>query len=116
MFGAVAKTYYAEKAGIDPRKIVVVSVMPCTAKKYEAQRPEMDGAYDYWKSKLNLSANDRFFDVDYVLTTRELSRMFKQAGVDFSRLPEEQFDNPLGESTGAAVIFGATGGVMEAQK
>jgi iron-only hydrogenase group A len=114
MFGAVAKTYYAEKAGIDPRKIVVVSVMPCTAKKYEAQRPEMDGAYDYWKSKLNLSANDRFFDVDYVLTTRELSRMFKQAGVDFSRLPEEQFDNPLGESTGAAVIFGATGGVMEA--
>jgi iron-only hydrogenase group A len=114
MFGAIAKTYYAEQTGIDPRNIVVVSVMPCTAKKYEAQRPEMDGAFDYWKEKMHLSANDRFYDVDYVLTTRELSRMFKQTGIEFSFLPEEDFDNPLGTSTGAAVIFGATGGVMEA--
>lgn len=114
MFGAIAKTYYAEQTGIDPRNIVVVSVMPCTAKKYEAQRPEMDGAFDYWKEKMHLSANDRFYDVDYVLTTRELSRMFKQTGIEFNFLPEEDFDNPLGTSTGAAVIFGATGGVMEA--
>lgn len=114
MFGAIAKTYYAEQTGIDPRDIVVVSVMPCTAKKYEAKRPEMDGAFDYWKEKMQLSANDRFYDVDYVLTTRELSRMFKESGVDFGHLPAEDFDNPLGTSTGAGVIFGATGGVMEA--
>ncbi|MDD3320186.1 MAG: NADH-dependent [FeFe] hydrogenase, group A6 [Paludibacter sp.] len=114
MFGAIAKTYYAEKTGIDPRDIVVVSIMPCTAKKYEAKRPEMDGAFDYWKEKLQLSDNELFYDVDYVLTTRELSRMFKEIGVDFAHLPEESFDHPLGESTGAAVIFGATGGVMEA--
>lgn len=114
MFGAVAKTYYAEKTGLDPRNIVVVSVMPCTAKKYEAKRPEMDGAFEYWKDKLSLTGNDRFFDVDAVLTTRELSRMFRETGVDFSHLPVEEFDNPLGTSTGAAVIFGATGGVMEA--
>jgi iron-only hydrogenase group A len=114
MFGAIAKTYYAEKTGIDPRNIVVVSVMPCTAKKYEAKRPEMDGAFGYWKEKMHLSENERFYDVDAVLTTRELARMLKETGIDFTRLPEEQFDNPLGESTGAAVIFGATGGVMEA--
>lgn len=114
MFGAIAKTYYAEKMNIDPRNIVVVSVMPCTAKKYEAQRPEMDGAFEYWKEKMQLDATQRFFDVDYVLTTRELGRMFKEAGIDFIQLPEEEFDNPLGTSTGAAVIFGATGGVMEA--
>lgn len=114
MFGAVAKTYYAEKTGLDPRNIVVVSVMPCTAKKYEAKRPEMDGAFEYWKDKLSLTENDRFFDVDAVLTTRELSRMFRETGVDFNNLPVEEFDNPLGTSTGAAVIFGATGGVMEA--
>jgi len=114
MFGAIAKTYYAEKTGIDPRNIVVVSVMPCTAKKYEAKRPEMDGAFNYWKEKLNLAENERFYDVDAVLTTRELARMFKETGVDFTHLREEQFDNPLGTSTGAAVIFGATGGVMEA--
>ncbi|NDP22149.1 MAG: 4Fe-4S dicluster domain-containing protein [Paludibacter sp.] len=114
MFGAIAKTYYAEKTGIDPRNIVVVSVMPCTAKKYEAKRPEMDGAFGYWKEKMNLSENERFYDVDAVLTTRELARMLKETGIDFTHLPEEQFDNPLGESTGAAVIFGATGGVMEA--
>lgn len=114
MFGAIAKTYYAEKTGIDPRNIVVVSVMPCTAKKYEAKRPEMDGAFEYWKEKVTMTEEERFFDVDYVLTTRELARMFKETGIDFSHLPEEQFDSPLGESTGAAVIFGATGGVMEA--
>jgi len=114
MFGAIAKTYYAEKTGIDPRNIVVVSVMPCTAKKFEARRPEMDGAFQYWQEKLNLTDEDRFYDVDEVLTTRELARMFKETGIDFTHLPEEQFDNPLGESTGAAVIFGATGGVMEA--
>ena len=114
MFGAIAKTYYAEKTGIDPRDIVVVSVMPCTAKKYEAKRPEMDGAFDYWKEKLKLTAENRFYDVDYVLTTRELGRMFKETGIDFKGLPAEEFDNPLGASTGAGVIFGATGGVMEA--
>ncbi|GAB1416918.1 NADH-dependent [FeFe] hydrogenase, group A6 [Paludibacter sp.] len=114
MFGAIAKTYYAEREGIDPRDIVVVSVMPCTAKKYEAKRPEMDGAYEYWKEKMNLKAEDRFYDVDYVLTTRELSRMFKESGIHFKALQEEDFDNPLGSSTGAAVIFGVTGGVMEA--
>ncbi|HPN66176.1 MAG TPA: NADH-dependent [FeFe] hydrogenase, group A6 [Candidatus Omnitrophota bacterium] len=96
MFGAVAKTYYAEKAGIDPKDMVVVSIMPCTAKKFEAKRPEMGN------------------DVDYVLTTREAAQMIKEAGIDFVNLPDEDFDHPLGESTGAAVIFGATGGVMEA--
>lgn len=114
MFGAVAKTYYAEKLNIDPRKIVVVSIMPCTAKKFECKRPEMNSAFHYWKEKLNLAEKDNFFDVDYVLTTRELARMFKQTGIDFSNLPEEEFDQPLGISTGAGVIFAATGGVMEA--
>ena len=100
MFGAVAKTYYAQKAGVDPAKMTVVSIMPCTAKKFECQRPEMqDSGYQ---------------DVDYVLTTRELARMIKEAGIDFQNLPEEAYDDPLGESTGAGVIFGATGGVMEA--
>ncbi len=114
MFGSVAKTYYAAKMGIDPRKIVVVSVMPCTAKKYEAKRPEMMSAFEYWKEKKAWSDDDAFYDVDYVLTTRELARMFKETGIRFSKLPPEEFDSPLGESTGAAVIFGATGGVMEA--
>ena len=100
MFGAVAKTYYAEKAGIPPENIVVVSVMPCTAKKHEAARPEMNSS--------------GFRDVDVVLTTRELARMLKHDGIDFNFLPEDSFDSPLGESTGAAAIFGATGGVMEA--
>ncbi len=100
MFGALAKTFYAEKEGIDPESIVVVSIMPCTAKKFEAQRPEMtDSGYP---------------DVDIVLTTRELGRMIRESGVDWHRLPDEEYDNPLGISTGAAVIFGATGGVMEA--
>ena len=114
MFGSVAKTYYAAKLGIDPRKIVVVSIMPCTAKKYEAKRPEMMSAFEYWKDKKAWSDDDAFYDVDYVLTTRELARMFKETGIRFSNLPSEEFDSPLGESTGAAVIFGATGGVMEA--
>ncbi|MGQ9557552.1 MAG: NADH-dependent [FeFe] hydrogenase, group A6 [Desulfurispora sp.] len=100
MFGALAKTYYAQKAGIDPANIFVVSIMPCTAKKFEAARPEMMAS--------------GFVDVDVVLTTRELGRMLKQAGIDFAALPEEDYDEPLGISTGAAVIFGATGGVMEA--
>lgn len=100
MFGALAKTYYAEKQGLDPQDVYVVSVMPCTAKKFEAQRPEM--------------GREGIPDVDAVLTTRELARMVKQAGLDFANLPEQEFDAPLGISTGAAVIFGATGGVMEA--
>lgn len=100
MFGALAKTYYAQKAGIDPEKIFVVSIMPCTAKKFECQRPEM--------------ADSGYRDVDVVLTTRELGRMLRQAGIDLKTLPEEEFDEPLGISTGAGAIFGATGGVMEA--
>jgi iron-only hydrogenase group A len=114
MFGALAKTYYAAKMNIDPRKLVVVSVMPCTAKKYEARRPEMMSAFEHWKEKRAWSSEDAFYDVDYVLTTRELGRMFKESGIQFDTLPVEDFDSPLGESTGAAVIFGATGGVMEA--
>ncbi|HHW70800.1 MAG TPA: 2Fe-2S iron-sulfur cluster binding domain-containing protein [Clostridiales bacterium] len=100
MMGAVLKTYYAEKEGIDPSKIFVVSIMPCTAKKFEAARPE-------------LSASG-YPDVDAVLTTRELGRMIKEAGIDFVNLADEEFDPTLGDSTGAAVIFGTTGGVMEA--
>ncbi len=100
MFGALAKTYYAKKRNIDPADIVSVSIMPCTAKKFEADRPEM--------------RSSGYKDVDYVLTTRELARMIKQAGLDFLSLPEENYDSIMGESTGAAVIFGATGGVMEA--
>jgi len=100
MVGAMIKSYYAEKNGIDPSKIFVVSVMPCTAKKFEATRPE-------------LSATG-YPDVDAVLTTRELARMIKQAGIDFVNLPDEEFDPFFGDSTGAGVIFGATGGVMEA--
>ena len=100
MFGAVAKSYFAEKAGIDPKSIYVVSVMPCTAKKYEAKRPEL--------------SEGGLPDVDAVLTVRELARMIKQSGIDYARLPDEDFDPMLGESTGASVIFGATGGVMEA--
>ena len=100
MFGAVAKTYFAEKAGIDPAKIVSVSVMPCTAKKAEAARPEMCAS--------------GYRDVDIVITTRELGRMIREAGIDFKHLNEEQFDSPLGTGTGAGVIFGTTGGVMEA--
>jgi len=100
MFGAVAKTYYAQKIGKQPEDIFVVSVMPCTAKKYECERPEMN------------SSGVR--DVDAVLTTRELARMIKQAGIRFEQLPDEAMDAPLGISTGAADIFANTGGVMEA--
>lgn len=100
MFGALAKTYYAQKKGLDPKNMVSVSIMPCTAKKFEANRPEMrDSGYQ---------------DVDYVLTTRELAMMIRQAGIDFIKLDDGIYDNIMGKSTGAAVIFGATGGVMEA--
>ncbi|MDO9516272.1 MAG: NADH-dependent [FeFe] hydrogenase, group A6, partial [Syntrophales bacterium] len=100
MFGSMAKTYYAQFAGVDPENIVVVSIMPCTAKKFEAGRPEMD--------------DSGYRDVDVVLTTRELARMIREAGIDFASLPDEESDPPMGEYTGAATIFGATGGVMEA--
>jgi NADP-reducing hydrogenase subunit HndD len=100
MFGALAKTYYARKKGIDPSNMVSVSIMPCTAKKFEAKRPEMrDSGYQ---------------DVDYVLTTRELGMMIHQTGIDFMKLADEHYDSLMGASTGAGVIFGATGGVMEA--
>ncbi len=100
MEGAVLKTYYAKKMGIDPKDMYVVSIMPCTVKKFESDRPEL--------------SENHLQDVDAVLTTRELVRMFKMAGIDFNDLPEDNFDDPLGESTGAAVIFGTSGGVMEA--
>ena len=100
MFGALVKTYYAKARNLNPEKIISVSIMPCTAKKFEASRPEMhDSGYR---------------DVDYVLTTRELAIMIKQAGIDFTKLSDSKFDRLMGESTGAAVIFGVTGGVMEA--
>ena len=101
MYGAVLKSYYAEKAGIDPKDIYVVSVMPCTAKKFEAQREELSGT--------------GYPDVDAVITTRELAKMIKEAGIEFNKLEDAVFDSPFGdEATGAGVIFGATGGVMEA--
>jgi iron-only hydrogenase group A len=112
MFGALAKSYYASRAGIDPRTMRVASIMPCTAKKHEAKRPEMRGAWEYWKAKGG--DGSAYFDVDWALTTRELARMITRAGIDISRLGEEEFDDPLGRSTGAATIFGTTGGVMEA--
>ena len=100
MFGAIAKTYYAQKIGKKPSEMVVVSVMPCTAKKFEAGRPEMNAS--------------GVADVDHVLTTRELAKMIKEAGIDFTSLPDEKMDAPLGLSSGAADIFANTGGVMEA--
>ena len=100
MFGAIIKSYYAEKEEIDPAKIFVVSVMPCVAKKAESEREEM---------KVN-----GLRDVDAVLTTREAARMMKQAGIDLSNVEDETFDNPMGEASGAGAIFGTTGGVMEA--
>lgn len=99
MFGAVLKTYYAQEAGIDPKKIVTVSVMPCTAKKFECQRPEL--------------SNNGMQDVDYVLTTRELAKMIKECGINFAEC-DGDFERPFGDASGAGVIFGATGGVMEA--
>lgn len=100
MFGAIIKSYFAEKYGIDKNKICTVSVMPCIAKKYECTRPEMEV--------------DGVRDVDYVLTTRELARMIKQANIDFPKLENSNFDDPMGEASGAGAIFGTTGGVMEA--
>ncbi len=100
MFGAVIKSYYAEKNNIDNRDIFSVAIMPCTSKKYEAQREEM--------------TSSGAFDIDASLTTRELARMIKQAGINFAELPDSEFDDPFGTATGAGVIFGATGGVMEA--
>jgi NADP-reducing hydrogenase subunit HndD len=100
MFGATLKSWWAKKNNIDPKNIVSVSIMPCTAKKFEVGREEM--------------SVDGFADVDYALTTRELVKMIKRAGLQWDNLPDEEFDSPLGEGTGAAVIFGATGGVMEA--
>ncbi|HUW42593.1 MAG TPA: NADH-dependent [FeFe] hydrogenase, group A6 [Rectinemataceae bacterium] len=114
MFGALAKSFYAEKAGLAPESISVASIMPCTAKKHEARRPEMRGALEYWRAKGEAKPGESYFDVDWALTTRELARMVKRAGLDIESLPEEDFDDPLGRSTGAATIFGTTGGVMEA--
>ena len=100
MFGALLKSYYAKKEGIDPSKMYVVSVMPCIAKKFERQRQEMK--------------NNGLYDVDNVITTRELARMIKQANIDFVQLEDSKFDDPMGEATGSGAIFGTTGGVMEA--
>lgn len=101
MFGSVAKTYFAEKIGVDPKNIVVVSVMPCVAKKYESARPE-------------LGLTEEISDVDYVISTRELAHMIKEYSLDFPSLEDSEFDDPLGESSGAGVIFGSSGGVLEA--
>ena len=100
MFGAILKSYYAKKNNIDPKNIKVVSVMPCVAKKYEKTREEME--------------NDELRDVDVVITTRELARMIKEKDIEFTKLEDTEFDSPMGEATGAAAIFGVTGGVMEA--
>ncbi len=100
MFGAILKTYYAKREGLNPEKIYVVSVMPCIAKKFERQRPEM--------------MEDNLYDVDNVITTRELARMIKQANIEFEKLEDSNFDSPMGEASGAGAIFGTTGGVMEA--
>lgn len=100
MFGSIAKNYWAQKMGIPKEKLVVVSVMPCLAKKYECDRPEFK--------------SDGIPDVDYSLSTRELARIIKRSNISLANMPEGEFDNPMGESTGAGVIFGATGGVMEA--
>jgi NADH-quinone oxidoreductase subunit G/[NiFe] hydrogenase diaphorase moiety small subunit len=100
MFGAVIKTYYAKKHGIDPKDIVSVSLMPCSAKKFECNRPEMN--------------DSGFKDVDYGLTTRELAQMIKEAGIHLPDMPKSHFDDPFGQETGSGVIFGASGGVMEA--
>ena len=100
MLGALSKSYFAEKIGVDPKNIFMVSVMPCTAKKFEITRPEM--------------VNNGVPNIDAVLTTRELAKMIKNAGIDFRSLPDEKFDSPLGISSGAADIFANSGGVMEA--
>ncbi len=100
MFGSIIKTYYAQVNKIDPADIVTVALMPCTAKKFECNREEM------WSSG--------YKDIDYGLTTRELAKMVKETGIDLPKLPKSDFDNPFGSATGSGVIFGASGGVMEA--
>lgn len=112
MFGALAKSWWAEKNNIDPSRLTVVSIMPCTAKKGEAKRPEMQDAWAWWQAK----GKDypAFYDVDIALTTRELGRMIRRAGIDFVALEDVEFDEPLGISSGAAALFGTSGGVMEA--
>jgi len=100
MQGALIKSYFAEKMKINPESVVVVSIMPCVGKKFEGERQEL--------------SNSGINDVDYVLTTRELAQMIKEVAIDFTNLNDEEFDDPFGESTGAGVIFGATGGVAEA--
>jgi NADH-quinone oxidoreductase subunit G/[NiFe] hydrogenase diaphorase moiety small subunit len=99
MFGAVIKTYYAQKKGIDPKDIVSVALMPCTAKKFECNRPEMTAS--------------GFKDVDFAVTTREFARMMRESGIDLPKLPKTNFDDPFETPTGSGIIFGATGGVME---
>jgi NADH-quinone oxidoreductase subunit G/[NiFe] hydrogenase diaphorase moiety small subunit len=100
MFGSVIKTYYAQKAGIDPSKIVTVALMPCSAKKFECNRPEM--------------CDSGFKDIDYGLTTRELAQMIRETGIDLPKMEKSDFDDPFGSATGSGIIFGASGGVMEA--
>ncbi|HHY59888.1 MAG TPA: 4Fe-4S binding protein, partial [Clostridia bacterium] len=107
MAGAVIKTYFAKAKNIDPERIVSVAIMPCTAKKFEAQRPEFNASGKYW-------GKEEIRDVDYVLTTRELARWLKEEGINLPNLPEEKYDPLLGEGSGAGLIFGNTGGVMEA--
>lgn len=107
MLGAVIKTYYAKVAGVNPKDIFSVSIMPCTGKKFESLRPEFNSAGRYWKQ-------EEIRDVDAVLTVRELALMLKDAGMDLSKLPDEQYDSILGEGSGAGLLFGSTGGVMEA--
>lgn len=114
MLGAAAKTFAAERLGVDPRKMFVVSIMPCTAKKIEAAREEMNSAYRYWLEKKTIQADDRFQDVDVVLTSREAAKLLKMGRIDLAAMPEEEPDPLLGQYTGAAPIFGRTGGVMEA--
>ncbi|MDW8037788.1 MAG: [FeFe] hydrogenase, group A, partial [Thermoguttaceae bacterium] len=114
MFGAVAKTFAAQALGVDPRQMVVVSIMPCTAKKAEAAREEMDSAYRYWSELGKVQPHEHFQDVDYVLTSREAAKLLKMAKISLADLPEEDPDPLLGRYTGAATIFGRTGGVMEA--
>ena len=114
MFGAVAKTYAAEKLGVDPRRMFVVSIMPCTAKKIEADREEMNSSYRYWRERGKVKEEDHFQDVDAVLTSREAAKLLKMGKIDLAAMPDEKPDSLLGEYTGAAPIFGRTGGVMEA--
>lgn len=114
MLGAVAKTFAAERLDVDPRKMFVLSIMPCTAKKAEAAREEMNSAYRYWLEKGTIQADEQFPDIDVVLTSREAAKLLKMAKIDLAGIAGEQPDPLLGQYTGAAPIFGRTGGVMEA--